>query len=220
MINFIKKYKAGIVIFVISFFFLFLSFYNMTNIEVKVNEQNAQISELNKKIEDLKNSENIVTNPSVNKTLKDLTGYDSDRFVRDKKKASKIFEDVLTWDSYKTYNEKRNKAKNDYKIDEDEQFLKDFMPYIEELKTAGYKGQGTSDVTNIIDTSGANMNFDSVKPMVYKIDGDVYHYIADIVINVVDEADAVNSAKLIAEYNTNKDSENINDLKVFYVEDF
>lgn len=220
MINFIKKYKAGIVIFVISFFFLFLSFYNMTNIEVKVNEQNAQISELNKKIEDLKNSENIVTNPSVNKTLKDLTGYDSDRFVRDKKKASKIFEDVLTWDSYKTYNEKRNKAKNDYKIDEDEQFLKDFMPYIEELKTAGYKGQGTSDVTNIIDTSGANMNFDSVKPMAYKIDGDVYHYIADIVINVVDEADAVNSAKLIAEYNTNKDSENINDLKVFYVEDF
>lgn len=220
MSNFFKKYGNYVLIalFIIAFY---STIFYLVNAKGKaVEKQGVKIAELNKEKESLENGSDLDKDPDIMGSVHNLTGFEMDRKLRDDRDAREILKDLLTWSDFKSYKETRDRAINEYKLDKDGEFLKTFMPVVEEMRVTSYKGEGTNKVSNMIDITGANMEFLSFKSVCTEIKDDTYIYTISAEINVVDKGSNSSKGYLVGGYKTDKDSKLIKDLELYYIDDF
>lgn len=220
MSKFFKKYGNYLLVALVIIIFYSIIFYFVSAKEKVVAEQGVKISELNKEKDGLENGSDLDKDPDVMGSVHKLTGFEMERKLRDDRDAREILEDLLTWSDFKTYKETRDRAINKYKLDENGEFLKTFMPVVEEMRVSSYKGEGTNKVSNMIDMTGANMEFLNFKSVCTDIKDDTYIYTFSADINVVDKGSNFSEGHLLGGYKTEKDSKLIKDLELYYIEDF
>lgn len=220
MSKFFKKYGNYLLVALVIIIFYSIIFYFVSAKEKVVAEQGVKISELNKEKEGLENGSDLDKDPDVIGSVHNLTGFEMDRKLRDDRTANKILSDLLTWSDFKTYKETRDRAINEYKLDEKGEFLQTFMPLVEEMRVSSYKGEGTNKVSNMIDTTGANMKYLTSMSICTDIKDDVYKYNTMIDIEVVDKGSNTSTGHLVGSYEVNKDSDIIKDLELYYIDDF
>ena len=127
------------------------------------------------KIEELQNQINVKKRTQEEKTAKEFesaVGLNAERVKKDKEFAGKFMEKVMTWDSWEGYENLRKEIMKEYKLDENSNFMKVFMP-----KVANNKDKEGNNY-NQIDTNGLNLKFKSMELYNIGISGGKYSYIA------------------------------------------
>lgn len=134
-----------------------------------LSEQQNQIVDLKNRIDKL----SVENNTVVSKVKSQATGVDAERVKKDDEVVKNLMKKVFTWKTYKEYTDIRNDLKKSYNLSEDSEFMKTFMPNVENEVIDG-------ENYNQIDVNGYNITFNDVKSYVVSIDESsrVYEYFA------------------------------------------
>lgn len=165
----------------ISFVVIMLSILVTSSIQLY---QSNHLSEQQRQIVDLKNridKISVENNTVVSKVKSQATGVDSERVKKDDEAVNNLMKKVFTWKTYKEYIDVRNDLMKTYSLSEDSEFMKTFMPNIENEVING-------ENYNQIDVNGYNITFNDVKSYVVSIDesSKVYEYFA--IVNVTSKS--------------------------------
>lgn len=182
---------GGLVFLLVSFLYSSLMTKNYNNL---VNNQTDTITGLQNKIS--------VTEAANNRKMKGLnqtiTGLNLVRKKIDDKKAEALLKYATTWNSGSEYRKKRSTIMKEYKLSDNDNFMKVFMPPLKQygmtLKTDG---------NNEIDTDSLNLSYDKMKSYVTNIQGDKYSYFTVVTVNSHDKKGAVANGKIAASYTVN-----------------
>jgi hypothetical protein len=165
----------------ISFVVIMLSILVTSSIQLY---QSNHLAEQQRQIVDLKNridKISVENNTVVSKVKSQATGVDSERVKKDDEAVNNLMKKVFTWKTYKEYIDVRNDLMKTYSLSEDSEFMKTFMPNIENEVING-------ENYNQIDVNGYNITFNNVKSYVVSIDesSKVYEYFA--IVNVTSKS--------------------------------
>jgi len=165
----------------ISFVVIMLSILVTSSIQLY---QSNHLAEQQRQIVDLKNridKISVENNTVVSKVKSQATGVDSERVKKDDEAVNNLMKKVFTWKTYKEYIDVRNDLMKTYSLSEDSEFMKTFMPNIENQVING-------ENYNQIDVNGYNITFNNVKSYVVSIDesSKVYEYFA--IVNVTSKS--------------------------------
>ena len=165
----------------ISFVVIMLSILVTSSIQLY---QSNHLSEQQRQIVDLKNridKISVENNTVVSKVKSQATGVDAERVTKDDEVVKNLMKKVFTWKTYKEYIDVRNDLMKTYSLSEDSEFMKTFMPNIENEVING-------ENYNQIDVNGYNITFNDVKSYVVSIDesSKVYEYFA--IVNVTSKS--------------------------------
>lgn len=165
----------------ISFVVIMLSILVTSSIQLY---QSNHLSEQQRQIVDLKNridKISVENNTVVSKVKSQATGVDAERVTKDDEVVKNLMKKVFTWKTYKEYIDVRNDLMKTYSLSEDSEFMKTFMPNIENEVING-------ENYNQIDVNGYNITFNDVKSYVVSIDesSKAYEYFA--IVNVTSKS--------------------------------
>jgi len=165
----------------ISFVVIMLSILVTSSIQLY---QSNHLAEQQRQIVDLKNridKISVENNTVVSKVKSQATGVDAERVTKDDEVVKNLMKKVFTWKTYKEYIDVRNDLMKTYSLSEDSEFMKTFMPNIENEVING-------ENYNQIDVNGYNITFNDVKSYVVSIDesSKVYEYFA--IVNVTSKS--------------------------------
>mgnify|MGYP003082567172 FL=1 len=165
----------------ISFVVIMLSILVTSSIQLY---QSNHLSEQQNQIVDLKNridKISVENNTVVSKVKSQATGVDAERVKKDDEVVKNLMKKVFTWKTYKEYIDVRNELMKSYSLSEDSEFMKTFMPNIENEVING-------ENYNQIDVNGYNITFNDVKSYVVSIDesSKIYEYFA--IVNVTSKS--------------------------------
>lgn len=165
----------------ISFVVIVLSILVTSSIQLY---QSNHLAEQQRQIVDLKNridKISVENNTVVSKVKSQATGVDAERVTKDDEVVKNLMKKVFTWKTYKEYIDVRNDLMKTYSLSEDSEFMKTFMPSIENEVING-------ENYNQIDVNGYNITFNNVKSYVVSIDesSKVYEYFA--IVNVTSKS--------------------------------
>lgn len=165
----------------ISFVVIMLSILVTSSIQLY---QSNHLAEQQRQIVDLKNridKISVENNTVVSKVKSQATGVDAERVTKDDEVVKNLMKKVFTWKTYKEYIDVRNDLMKTYSLSEDSEFMKTFMPSIENEVING-------ENYNQIDVNGYNITFNNVKSYVVSIDesSKVYEYFA--IVNVTSKS--------------------------------
>ena len=165
----------------ISFVVIMLSILVTSSIQLY---QSNHLSEQQNQIVDLKNridKISVENNTVVSKVKSQATGVDAERVKKDDEVVKNLMKKVFTWKTHKEYIDVRNELMKSYSLSEDSEFMKTFMPNIENEVING-------ENYNQIDVNGYNITFNDVKSYVVSIDesSKVYEYFA--IVNVTSKS--------------------------------
>ena len=165
----------------ISFVVIMLSILVTSSIQLY---QSNHLSEQQNQIVDLKNridKISVENNTVVSKVKSQATGVDAERVKNDDEVVKNLMKKVFTWKTYKEYIDVRNELMKSYSLSEDSEFMKTFMPNIENEVING-------ENYNQIDVNGYNITFNDVKSYVVSIDesSKIYEYFA--IVNVTSKS--------------------------------
>lgn len=157
----------------ISFLVIMLSILVTSSIQLY---QSNHLSEQQKQIVDLKNridKISVENNTVVSKVKSQATGVDAERVKKDDEVVKNLMKKVFTWKTHKEYIDVRNELMKSYSLSEDSEFMKTFMPNVENEIIDG-------ENYNQIDVNGYNITFNDIKSYVVSIDesSKVYEYFA------------------------------------------
>ena len=146
--------------------------------------QSNHLSEQQNQIVDLKNridKISVENNTVVSKVKSQATGVDAERVKKDDEVVKNLMKKVFTWKTYKEYIDVRNELMKSYSLSEDSEFMKTFMPNIENEVING-------ENYNQIDVNGYNITFNDVKSYVVSIDesSKIYEYF--VIVNVTSKS--------------------------------
>lgn len=182
---------GGLVFLLVSFLYSSLMTKNYSNL---VNNQTNTITGLQNKIS--------VTEAANNRKMKSLnqtiTGLNLVRKKTDDKKAEVLLKYATTWKSGSEYRKKRSTIMKEYKLSDNDNFMKVFMPPLKQ-----YGMTLKSDGNNDIDTDSLNLSYDKMKSYVTNIQGDKYSYFTVVTVNSHDKKGAVANGKIAASYTVN-----------------
>ena len=136
----------------ISFVVIMLSILVTSSIQLY---QSNHLAEQQRQIVDLKNridKISVENNTVVSKVKSQATGVDSERVKKDDEAVNNLMKKVFTWKTYKEYIDVRNDLMKTYSLSEDSEFMKTFMPSIENEVING-------ENYNQIDVNGYNITF-------------------------------------------------------------
>ncbi len=141
-----------------------------------------------------------------------VTGLNKERTKRDDEIIKGFLNTVFTWDSYEDYQKARETVMDEYKIKEDSDFIKIFMPKVTNVSTGGNE-------YNRIDEEGLNMSYSGFKSYVSNVSSDIYTYIAEVSVassyKVDGSKDVVESNSYTAiEYGIDREG-NITEIKAY-----
>ena len=91
----------------------------------------------------------------MSKVKSQATGVDAERVTKDDEVVKNLMKKVFTWKTYKEYIDVRNDLMKTYSLSEDSEFMKTFMPSIENEVING-------ENYNQIDVNGYNITFNNV----------------------------------------------------------
>ena len=165
----------------ISFVVIMLSILVTSSIQLY---QSNHLSEQQNQIVDLKNridKISVENNTVVSKVKSQATGVDAERVKKDDEVVKNLMKKVFTWKTHKEYIDVRNELMKSYSLSEDSEFMKTFMPNIENEVING-------ENYNQIDVNGYNITFNDVKSYVVSIDesSKIYEYFA--IVNVTSKS--------------------------------
>lgn len=165
----------------ISFVVIMLSILVTSSIQLY---QSNHLSEQQNQIVDLKNridKISVENNTVVSKVKSQATGVDAERVKKDDEVVKNLMKKVFTWKTYKEYIDVRNELMKSYSLSDDSEFMKTFMPNIENEVING-------ENYNQIDVNGYNITFNDVKSYVVSIDesSKIYEYFA--IVNVTSKS--------------------------------
>ena len=165
----------------ISFVVIMLSILVTSSIQLY---QSNHLAEQQRQIVDLKNridKISVENNTVVSKVKSQATGVDAERVTKDDEVVKNLMKKVFTWKTYKEYIDVRNDLMKTYSLSEDSEFMKTFMPNIENEVING-------ENYNQIDVNGYNITFNDVKSYVVSIDesSKIYEYFA--IVNVTSKS--------------------------------
>lgn len=165
----------------ISFVVIMLSILVTSSIQLY---QSNHLSEQQNQIVDLKNridKISVENNTVVSKVKSQATGVDAERVKKDDEVVKNLMKKVFTWKTYKEYIDVRNELMKSYSLSEDSEFMKTFMPNIENEVING-------ENYNQIDVNGYNITFNDLKSYVVSIDesSKIYEYFA--IVNVTSKS--------------------------------
>lgn len=157
----------------ISFLVIMLSILVTSSIQLY---QSNHLSEQQNQIVDLKNridKISVENNTVVSKVKSQATGVDAERVKKDDEVVKNLMKKVFTWKTHKEYIDVRNELMKSYSLSEDSEFMKTFMPNVENEIIDG-------ENYNQIDVNGYNITFNDIKSYVVSIDesSKVYEYFA------------------------------------------
>lgn len=157
----------------ISFVVIMLSILVTSSIQLY---QSNHLSEQQNQIVDLKNridKISVENNTVVSKVKSQTTGVDAERVKKDDEVVKNLMKKVFTWKTHKEYIDVRNELMKSYSLSEDSEFMKTFMPNVENEVIDG-------ENYNQIDVNGYNITFNDIKSYVVSIDesSKVYEYFA------------------------------------------
>lgn len=157
----------------ISFLVIMLSILVTSSIQLY---QSNHLSEQQNQIVDLKNridKISVENNTVVSKVKSQATGVDAERVKKDDDVVKNLMKKVFTWKTHKEYMDVRNELMKSYSLSEDSEFMKTFMPNVENEVIDG-------ENYNQIDVNGYNITFNDIKSYVVSIDesSKVYEYFA------------------------------------------
>lgn len=157
----------------ISFLVIMLSILVTSSIQLY---QSNHLSEQQNQIVDLKNridKISVENNTVVSKVKSQATGVDAERVKKDDDVVKNLMKKVFTWKTHKEYIDVRNELMKSYSLSEDSEFMKTFMPNVENEVIDG-------ENYNQIDVNGYNITFNDIKSYVVSIDesSKVYEYFA------------------------------------------
>lgn len=157
----------------ISFVVIMLSILVTSSIQLY---QSNHLAEQQNQIVDLKNridKISVENNTVVSKVKSQATGVDAERVKKDDEVVKNLMKKVFTWKTHKEYIDIRNELMKSYSLSEDSEFMKTFMPNVENEVIDG-------ENYNQIDVNGYNITFNDLKSYVVSIDesSKVYEYFA------------------------------------------
>lgn len=124
--------------------------------------------------------------------LDKVTGLDLNRQKQDDEKAAAVFQSIFTWNSYKTYNDVKEKMINEYQMNES--VVKRLMPEVSEIVSEG------DNKINEIDANKLSMNYSHLQSYVVKISGTDYSYITEVTVESSDKAGNKAKGKVLMTY--------------------
>lgn len=190
-----RKIKLTLVLFVAGLLFLLGSFlYN----SLTVKQYNGIIADQNNNIVGIQNKISV-TKAANNRKMRGLnqsiTGLNLVRKKTDDQKAEALLKYATTWNSGSSYRKKRKTIMKEYKLSDNDNFMKVFMPPLEQygmsLKSSG---------SNEIDVDSLNMKYDSMRSYVTNIQGNKYSYFTVVTVSSHDKKGAVAQGKVAASY--------------------
>lgn len=156
--------------------------------QTKISEQNMKV--LSRSKQDIENS-------------LDVDGVDKSRVVVDMNTMESDLQAVFTWNTYDSYVDARNKAKELFKLSDSDSFLTTFFPDAEDS-----------------DDWSLNMTYQDMEMNLVDFDGDTYSYFTTVVVSssgTTDSGDSVTgSATIVMTFDTDADSK-ISNMKAWTV---
>lgn len=140
----------------------------------------------------------------------DVLGFDSGRVKSDDSAAEKFFKLAFTWTSYSDYVNVRNDIVDKYGLSLDSDFMKMLFPDVIIKDAAGNE-------YNVLDTSSANMSYDSMKSHVVGVKDGVYSYFTEV--NVTAKAyDSTSVGHIVMVYDVSSDGKlDVSTMKAYTV---
>lgn len=171
----------------------------------KLNEQQAQISELTNSITITQRTQQ----QAEEKAISVVTGLDTARTNRDTAKIEDFLSKVMSWKSWDEYNDVRTMLIEDYGVAADSSILTEFMPKVpNEVSNDGKTNY------NDIDTNGLRVSYDSVDVYLTDTIGMKCYYTAFVKWHTSDEKGRTSSSDTIFTLSVDDDG-NISDLYAF-----
>lgn len=148
-----------------------------------LSEQQNQIVDLKNRIDKL----SVENNTVISKVKSQATGVDAERVKKDDEVVKNLMKKVFTWKTHKEYTDIRNDLKKSYNLSEDSEFMKTFMPNVENEVIDG-------ENYNQIDVNGYNITFNDVKSYVVSTDESLKVYEYFVIVNVTSKSNNDGSA--------------------------
>lgn len=156
------------------------------------------------------------------KNTNEALGISDSKKTADDKRASELFSDVFTWDSYETYNQMRTSLIDEWGLDPNGSFMLTVAPEVTEVVGYQPKKDATSkyDVeetrVNDIDANHLNLSYKSMESYLMDINGDGgYEYFARIVVESVSTTGGTAQRVYTVGYTVGSDSNTITDLVAY-----
>lgn len=156
------------------------------------------------------------------KNTNEALGISDSKKTADDKRASELFSDVFTWDSYETYNQMRTSLVDEWGLDPNGSFMLTVAPEVTEVVGYQPKKDATSkyDVeetrVNDIDANHLNLSYKSMESYLLDINGDGgYEYFARIVVESVSTTGGTAQRVYTVGYTVGSDSNTITDLVAY-----
>lgn len=190
-----RNIKLTLVLFVAGLLFLGGScLYN----SLIIKQYNGAIANQNNNIVSLENKISVAkaaNNRKMRGFNQSITGLNLVRKKTDDQKAESLLKYATTWNSGKSYRQKRKAIMKEYKLSDNDNFMKVFMPPLEQygmsLKSSG---------SNEIDVNSLNMKYDGMTSYVTNIQGNNYSYFTVVTVSSHDKKGAVAQGKVAASY--------------------
>ena len=133
-----------------------------------------------------------------------VSEIDLGRKESDDRVAAKMFRYATTWNSAESYDTARSMLLHEFPyIEESCELLEYFFPPLNVIQTTDASGQLVYDPF----TTGMNLSFVSMNTQVFDVDGDIYTYFAEIVVQSKGPAGGTASASVFALYKTDKNGQ-------------
>lgn len=185
----------------------------------------SDIASANERLSAIKNQIQVKSQASLaqaRKNTNEALGISDSKKTADDKRASELFADAFTWDSYETYNQMRTSLTDEWGLDPNGSFMLAVAPEITEVVGYQPKKDATSkyDVeetrVNDIDANHLNLAYKSMESYLMDINGDGgYEYFARIVVESVSTTGGTAQRVYTVGYTVASDSNAITDLVAY-----
>lgn len=185
----------------------------------------SDIASANERLSAIKNQIQAKSQASLaqaRKNTNEALGISDSKKTADDKRASELFADAFTWDSYETYNQMRTSLTDEWGLDPNGSFMLAVAPEITEVVGYQPKKDATSkyDVeetrVNDIDANHLNLAYKSMESYLMDINGDGgYEYFARIVVESVSATGGTAQRVYTVGYTVASDSNAITDLVAY-----
>ena len=142
----------------------------VNNNNATLDAQSARIAQLRQDIA----NKSASLQESQSQAVQTTTGLNAARVAQDNAIAQAFLKDVMTWDSWDTYDAIRRRCINEYGLDPESRFMSVFLPAVP-TRTSN---DGT--VYNRIDVEGLNCTYEGTTSYVRGINGTTYSYFATV----------------------------------------
>lgn len=139
-------------------------------------ELDGEISSLKR---DIKTAE-VAAKESNDMVVSSVTGVDTKKVDSDNQKARTFFKDLLTWNNLEEYNARRQLLLETYGMNEDDVFLKSFMPNVDTVTDAD-GNEYLRESVNVVQVA-----FTELSSRVVAMDDDAYTYFTEVSLTVED----------------------------------